>query len=278
MSQDAEAAFEIIQSRGVTEQVEVAFVLGTGLGNMADAIENPISIPYSELPEFPKLTVSGHDGNLVIGKLEDTTVAFMQGRSHYYEHGDPRAMAAPLETLAMLGVHSLILTASAGSTKSDFYPGTMMLITDHINFNGLNPLVGVSSDGGFVSLTEAYDPRLAKRLRRAVLRAGATLHEGTYMWFAGPSFETPAEIKMARLLGADVVGMSIVPEVILARRIGLRVAAIALITNFGAGFQGGDPSHAQTRETAAQGAIGLRRLLRAFLRTKEEAWGVGREL
>ena len=272
MNNDAEAALEVIQSRGVLDQVEVAFVLGTGLGNMAEAVENPITIPYADLPGFPKLTISGHDGRLVIGKLEDTTVAFMQGRSHYYENGDSRAMASPLETLALLGVHTLILTASAGSTNSSFYPGAMMLVSDHINFNGLNPLIGVASDGGFVSMTEAYDPRLARRLKRAVLRAGVTLHEGVYMWFAGPTFETPAEIKMARMLGADAVGMSIVPEVILAKRLALRVAAIAMLTNFGAGFQSGNPNHSQTREVAAQGAIGLKRLLRAFLRTKEEAW------
>ncbi len=273
MSNDAEAAVEVIQSRGASDPIEVAFVLGTGLGNMAEAIVNPVAIPYSELPGFPKLSISGHDGRLVLGKMEDTNVAVMQGRSHYYENGDPRAMNGPLETLAMLGAHTVILTASAGSVKHDFFPGGLMLVTDHVNFNGLNPLIGVASDGGFVSLTEAYDPRLNKRLKRAVIRAGVTLHEGVYMWFAGPSFETPAEIKMARALGADAVGMSIVPEVIIARRLGVRVAAVTLLTNFGAGFQGGNPSHSQTRDAAAQGAIGLRRLLRAFLRTKEEAWG-----
>ena len=252
-------------------------MLGTGLGNMAEAVENPVSIPYADLPGFPKLSISGHDGRLVLGKLEDTSVAIMQGRAHYYENGDPRAMASPLETMALLGVHTLVLTASAGSTNSSFYPGAMMLVTDHINFNGLNPLIGVASDGGFVSLTEAYDPRLIKRFKRAVLRAGVSLHEGVYMWFAGPTFETPAEIKMARTLGADAVGMSIVPEVILARRLALRVAAVAMLTNFGAGFQSGNPSHTQTREVAAQGAIGLRRLIRAFLRTKEEAWIANKE-
>ncbi len=277
MSNDIEAAADLIASRGALDSLEVVFVTGTGLGNMTEGIENPVTIPYADIPGFPKLTVSGHDGKLVVGKLEDTSVAFLQGRSHYYEHGDPRAMAAPLETMALLGAHTLVLTASAGSVKSDFYPGAMMLVNDHINFNGLNPLVGVASDGGFLSLIDAYDPRLIRRMKRAVLRAGVTLHEGVYMWFAGPTFETPAEVKMARILGADALGMSIVPEVILARRIGLRVVALAMLTNFGAGFQGGAPTHAQTRETAAQGAISLRRLLRAFLRTKEEAWGASKD-
>jgi purine-nucleoside phosphorylase len=197
----------------------------------------------------------------------------MLGRAHYYETGDPRAMAAPLETLALLGTHSLLLTAAAGSLKADFFPGTLALVTDHINFSVQNPLIGLASDGGFVSLTETYDQRLMKRLKRATIRGGVTLHEGVYMWFSGPSFETPAEIRMARILGADLVGMSIVPEAILARRLGLRVAAVSVITNFGAGFSGGNPSHTQTKEVAMQGAIALRRLVRAFLKTKEDAWG-----
>lgn len=265
-------AAERINERAGMDPVEVAVVLGTGLGSLTDALEDPVSIPYSELPGFPKINVSGHEGKLVIGRQEGTRIAYLQGRSHYYETGDPRCMAPPLETLAMLGCHSLILTASVGSLKADFYPGTLVLVTDHINYNGLNPLIGVASDGGFVSLTEAYDPRLIKRLKRATVTAGVGLHEGVYMWYSGPSFETPAEIKMARMLGAAVVGMSVVPEVILARRLALRVAAVTIVTNFGAGFQGGNPTHAGTRDVAAQGSIGLKRLIRSFLRTKEEAW------
>jgi purine-nucleoside phosphorylase len=266
------AAADVINERAGFDPIEVAVVLGTGLGNMVDVVEEPVSIPYSDLPGFPQVSISGHDGRLVVGTQEGTRIAYMQGRAHYYEKGDSRCMASPLETLAMLGVHTLLLTASVGSLKADFYPGALVLVTDHINFNGLNPLIGVASDGGFVSLTDAYDPRLIKRMKRATISANVQLHEGTYMWFAGPSFETPAEVKMARSLGADVVGMSIVPEVILARRLALRVAAVNIVTNFGAGFQGGNPTHAGTREVASQGAIGLKRLLRSFLRTKEEAW------
>jgi purine-nucleoside phosphorylase len=266
------AAADVINERAGFDPIEVAVVLGTGLGNMVDGLEDAVSIPYADLPGFPQVTISGHDGRLVVGKQEGTRIAYMQGRSHYYEKGDPRCMASSLETLAMLGVHTLILTASVGSLKADYFPGTLVLVTDHINFNGLNPLIGVASDGGFVSMTDAYDPRLIKRLKRATISANVQLHEGVYMWFAGPSFETPAEIKMARSLGAEVVGMSIVPEVILARRLALRVAAVNIVTNFGAGFQGGNPTHAGTREVAAQGAIGLKRLLRSFLKTKEEAW------
>jgi purine-nucleoside phosphorylase len=148
-------------------------------------------------------------------------------------------------------------------------------VTDHINFNGLNPLIGMAAEGGFVSLTEAYDKRLLRRLKQAGAGSGVSVHEGVYMWFSGPTFETPAEVKVARLLGADVIGMSIVPEVILARRLALRVAAIAVVTSFAAGFSGGNPTHGETRQQALSGLISLRRLLRAFLKTKEEGWSSG---
>jgi purine-nucleoside phosphorylase len=268
MSNDAEAAYEAILARGVLG-AEVAFILGTGLGNMADAVENPIAIPYTDLPGFPHLTVSGHDGQLIFGTQEGVSVVYMQGRAHYYEKGIPNCMETPLETLALLGAQIVVLTAAVGSLNADFYPGNLILITDHINLNGVNPLIGAGGDGGIISLVDAYDQRLARRFKRATLTAGVNIREGVYMWFSGPSFETPAEVKMARLLGADVVGMSVVPEVILARRIGLRTAAVGIVSNFGAGFQGGNPSHVETRQTAAQGAITLKRLLRSFLRIKE---------
>lgn len=273
MTDATEAAVEVIQRRAGHVPTEFAFVLGTGLASVLETLEDQVVIPYADLPGFPQGTISGHEGQLVIGTQDGFRVAYMLGRAHYYEMGDPRSMAVPLETLALLGTHSLLLTASAGSLKADFFPGTLALVTDHINFSGRNPLIGLASDGGFVSLTETYDARLMKRLKRATIRAGVTLHEGVYMWFSGPSFETPAEIRMARTLGADLVGMSIVPEAILARRLGLRVAAVSVITNFGAGFSGGNPSHTQTKEVAMQGAIALRRLVRAFLKTKEDAWG-----
>jgi purine-nucleoside phosphorylase len=145
-------------------------------------------------------------------------------------------------------------------------------ITDHINFNGFNPLIGTAFDGSFLSLAEAYDPRLLKRLKRAGAGGGVNLHEGVFLWFAGPSLETPAEIKVARMLGADLVGMSIVPEVILARSLGLKVAAVAVIINSRGGPASGNPANMQTKDFAIQGAVGLRRLIRAFLKTKEQAF------
>ncbi len=268
---DGEQAATLLKERGVTGPVDVAIVLGTGLGAIADAVENAVSIPYADIPGFPASEVSGHTGRLVVGTWEKARVAIMQGRFHYYENGDAAAMRTPLETLAQLGVQTLILTNSAGSMHPDWYPGSMALIMDHINLSGLNPLIGSTGDDRFVSLNDAYDKNLRVRLRRAAVQGGVTaLREGVYMWFPGPSFETAAEIKIAKLLGADLVGMSTVPEVILARRLGLRVAAISVITNFATGLSGGSPTHAETKNIALSGSIGLKRLLRAYLRGRED--------
>ncbi len=272
MTTQAEAAVEVLRSRGIIEPVEIGISLGPQLGALADNLEDPISVAYSELPGFPTIERSTAEGRLIVGSLEGTRIACLQGRSHFYETGDPTLMATPLETLAMLGVSNLLIASTAGSVNADFYPGHLVLITDHINFNGLNPLIGLASAGGFVSLTEAYDKGLLRRLKQAAGGSGVTVHEGIFMWFSGPSFETPSEVKMARMLGADVIGMSLVPEVILARRLALRVGAIAVITTFGAGFSGGNPTHAEVREQALSGLISLRRLTRAFLKAKDEDW------
>lgn len=268
---DSQRALEVLRDRGVTEPVEIAIVLGTGLGTIADAVENPTIVPYADLPGFPSASVSGHEGRLVIGPWDGTRIAVMQGRAHFYETGNAAVMASPLETLSLLGVRTLILTNSAGSMHPDWYPGSIALISDHINFSGANPLIGASGDDRFVPLADAYDRHLRNRLRRAAASAGTpALREGVYMWFAGPSFETAAEVKVAKLLGADLVGMSTVPEVILARRLGLRVAALSVITNFATGIGGGNPTHTETKNVALSGSIGLKRLLRAFVRARED--------
>jgi purine-nucleoside phosphorylase len=275
MTTQPEAAVEVLRSHGIVEPVGLAIGVGPQLGALAENLENAIGVPFSDLPGFPEIQGHAGEGRLLVGTLEGTRIACLQGRSHFYESGDPTLMAVPLETLAMLGVSNLLIASTAGSVNADFYPGHLVLVTDHINFNGLNPLIGIASEGGFVSLTEAYDKRLLRRLKLAGAGAGVTVHEGIYMWFSGPSFETPAEVKMARMLGADVIGMAIVPEVILARRLALRVAAIAVVTSFGAGFSGGNPSHAETRQQALSGLISLRRLVRAFVKTKDEGWSLG---
>ena len=265
------AALETLRAHGIHGPIGTAIVLGTGLGPLADEAQNAIAVPFSALPGFPHSGVSGHAARLVVGTVAGLRVAMLQGRAHYYERGDPRAMAVPLETLAALGVHTLVLTNACGGLREDWPPGSLVALNDHINYSGMDPLIGVTADTRFVSMTNAYDPRLRARMLQAAQIAGVKLQEGVYMWFSGPSFETPAEIRMARVLGADLVGMSTVPEVILARHLGLRVAAVSLVTNFGAGMHGSSPSHGETKEVAARGGEALKALIREFLRTTNDA-------
>ncbi len=272
MSALFEEAIDVLESYGVPRSIDIAVVLGTGIGAVADTAASAITVPYAELPGFPKTTVAGHAGQLTYVVQDDMHVIYLQGRGHFYEDGDAACMASALATIAGLGVNSLVLTCAAGSVRADIYPGNLALITDHINLTGRNPLIGMAAGGEFVNLVDAYDKRLLRRMRRAAAATGVTLQEGVYMWFSGPSFETPAEIKMARLLGADLVGMSVVPEVILARRLGLRVSALAVVTNFGAGFSGGSPSHSETQSVALAGTVALKRLLRTFIKMKDDGW------
>ncbi|MCA1490030.1 purine-nucleoside phosphorylase [Sinorhizobium alkalisoli] len=243
-------------------------VLGSGLGALVEAAAEPLRIPYADIPDFPVSSVSGHAGELVVGKLGDVPVAMLSGRVHYYERGDAGAMRLPIETLKRIGVENLILTNSAGSLREDMPPGSVMRIADHIAFSGSNPLIGVESDSRFVGMTNAYDAALSERMEEAADRLSIPLWRGVYMWFSGPSFETPAEIRMARIMGADAVGMSTVPEVILARFFGLRVAAASVITNFGAGMTGTELSHEETKEMAPLGGERLSALLREMIASK----------
>ena len=245
---------------------ELAIVLGSGLGPMAAEVEDAIRIPYGELPGFPRSGVTGHAGEVVAGTLAGRPVLLLAGRAHYYEHGDAAVMRPVLETLAGIGIGKLILTNAAGSLKPEMPAGSVMLVTDHINFSGSNPLFGEPSEQRFVGMTEAYDARLRAALEKAAAATGTLLHKGVYMWFSGPSFETPAEIRMARVLGADAVGMSTVPEVILARFLGLRVAACSVITNLGAGMTGNELSHDETKDVAPLGGRQLSTVLKHALR------------
>ncbi|UDL96097.1 purine-nucleoside phosphorylase [Lichenihabitans sp. PAMC28606] len=265
MTTDSLRARAVLRERGVTQPLDLGIVLGTGLGSIADELTDAIIVPYADLPGFPSGHVSGHVGQLAVGRLGGLPVAIMQGRAHYYEAGNPAAMASPLRTLAALGVGTMMLTNSAGSVQPGWTPGTLALIADHINVSGLNPLIGATADDRFVPLANAYDADLRSMLRAIAIEARIEpLHEGTYMWFAGPSFETPAEVRVAKLLGADLVGMSTVPETILARQMGLRVAAVSVITNFATGISGGDPNHAETKAVARLGSDALRRLTRGL--------------
>jgi purine-nucleoside phosphorylase len=241
---------------------KAALVLGSGLGGLVDEVEQAIRIPYSELPGFPTSGVTGHAGEVVAGRFAGTPVLMLAGRAHYYEHGDAAAMRPVIGTLEGIGITHLILTNAAGSLEPDMPPGSVMLITDHINFSGSNPLFGEPTDRRFVGLTEAYDAAIRAAIEKAAAATGIQLRTGVYMWFSGPSFETPAEIRMARVLGANAVGMSTVPEVILARFYGMRVAACSVITNLAAGMTSGELSHQETKDMAPLGGKRLAAILR----------------
>ena len=256
---------EVIQARAGAEPVQMGLILGSGLGHLADAVEG-VAIPYADLPGFPHVAVSGHNPNLVVGMLEGVRVAVFGAREHYYESGNPAAMRPALECLKALGAGSLIVTNAAGSMRPDIRPGDLMLLNDHINFSGLNPLIGEKTDARFVPMTAAHDPDMRAALRASAEAVGVALPEGVYAWYSGPSFETPAEIRAIRMLGGDAVGMSTVPEVILARFLGLRVAAISTITNMAAGLSDEQISHEHTKAMAPLGAAKLEQVLRHYLR------------
>lgn len=249
----------------------VGMILGSGLGDLAEEVEDAVRLPYSHLTGFPVSTVSSHGSELVAGSMEGVAVVVLSGRAHYYESGRPDVMRTPIETLKALGCDTLLLTNSAGSLREEFQPGSAMLITDHINWSGMNPLIGEEDESRFLDMSRAYDEDLRQSLLRAAKKEKVTLGQGVYMWFSGPSFETPAEIRMARTLGADAVGMSTVPEVILARFLGMRVAAISTITNYGAGLQAHALSHSETKSTALTAVDRLKRLIRCFLKDLSNA-------
>lgn len=242
---------------------ETALVLGSGLGGVIDAVDVESRHPFSDIKDFPISKVSGHSAEVIAGKLNGHKIIVLSGRVHYYEDGNPAAMRGPIEALKNVGVKRLILTNSAGSTNPDMAPGSIMQIKDHINFSGTNPLFGEPTDKRFVGLTTAYDKSLRKKFRGHAKQLDIKLHRGVYMWFSGPSFETPAEIKMARRMGADAVGMSTVPEVILARFYDMDVAAFSIITNYAAGMTGAELSHTETKDVAPMGGKKIAQLLSA---------------
>jgi purine-nucleoside phosphorylase len=260
-------AVDVLVERLQGRTPKIALVLGSGLGGLVDQVDDAVRISYGDLPGFPRSGVTGHAGEVVAGSFAGTEILMLAGRAHYYEHGDASVMRPVIEALAGLGIERLLLTNAAGSLDIDMPPGSVMLITDHINFSGSNPLFGEPTDRRFVGLTEAYDAGLRKAIETAAAETGIGLHKGVYMWFSGPSFETPAEIRMARGFGANAVGMSTVPEVILARFCGLRVAACSVITNYGAGMTGAELSHQETKDVAPLGGSRLGTILRKAFET-----------
>lgn len=233
---------------------ELALVLGSGLGALAEELEQAVRIPYEDIPSFPLSTAPGHAGQFVAGVLHGKKVLCMQGRFHYYEGHEMSAIALPVRVIKALGCRALVLTNAAGGVNWDFTVGDFMLITDHINFMGANPLRGVNADDigpRFCDMTHVYTPELQDTARKVAAEQGVSLQQGVYLGYMGPSFETPAEIRAFRILGADAVGMSTVPEAIAASHCGLPVLGLSLITNMAAGMAGKRLSGQEVLEIAA---------------------------
>jgi xanthosine phosphorylase len=278
MLDTAQTVAKQVASRAGFEKPRVAVVLGSGLGEIADSVKLPLVIPYANLPGFPVSGVSGHAGRMVLGRLGGLPVVVMQGRVHLYEgmrHDDIKTF---VRTLKHLGCETIFVTNAAGSLRRDMAPGSLMMVNDHINLIPGNPLIGPNDDAygdRFPTLEDAYDPDLRDRLTRAAERLDIKLRDGVYVGCLGPSFETPAEIRAYARLGGDAVGMSTVPEVIVARHCGLRVAALSVITNFAAGLGDSAPhGHAETLSEASKAATNVERLLTGFL--EEYAQGTAR--
>lgn len=263
-------AAKLLRERHGIGSCRFGLILGSGLGPLADRVTDAKAVSYEELPDFPRPGVGGHRGRLVAGTLGGKQVAVLQGRSHFYEHGKADAMRGALETLRAIGCTAVILTNAAGSLRHEAGPGSLGLIRDHIALAPGNPLIGLSGDDRFVDMTNAYDPDLRTRLLAASLRLGDRLYEGIYAWFSGPSFETPAEIRAAGILGADFVGMSTAPETILCRWLKLRVAGLSLVTNHAAGLSDTVLSHEETQARAAKAGGRLAAIIENFLENESD--------
>ena len=246
----------------------IAIVLGSGLGAFAEGLEGARGLGFADLPHFPAATVLGHKGRLVFGVVREVGVLALQGRIHGYEGHDAATVAFPARVLGVLGARALVVTNAAGAANPAFQPGDLMRITDHLNLTGRNPLTGPNEDGlgpRFPDLSRAYDPRLAEALDASATEAGLSLRHGVYAQFAGPSYETPAEVRMAQKLGADAVGMSTVPEVIAAAHQGLPCCGISCITNHAAGITQERLTHQEVVEVARRVEGNFLRLLRALV-------------
>lgn len=244
------SAVQQVRARAPRAQPRIAIVLGSGWGGLTTQLRDPLRLRYDELPGFPQATVLGHSGEFWLGRIGAHEVAVMSGRKHAYENGDVKGMQLPIQTLRALGCEVLVQTNAAGSLRAEMAPGSLMVLADHINPSQRSPLVGAGGSERFVSMLDAYDPELRATAHAVAARSGVELHEGVYVWALGPQFETPAEIRMFRHWGADAVGMSTVPETILARHAGMRVLALSLLTNMAAGLSQEAPSHAHTLSQA----------------------------
>ena len=248
---------------------KIAIILGSGLGGLAAKVESPVVLAYKDLPGFPVLTVAGHAGQLIIGQLNGVPVIVLNGRKHFYETSDAYPLKVMIRSMQAVGVETLFLSNAAGSLRPHIKVSELMLITDHINFLGLNPLVGPNDETfgpRFFPMADAWDPALGAKLKAVARQQGVTLHQGVYVAFRGPSFETPAEIRMAQGWGGDAVGMSSVPDCLIARHCGMKVAGVSCITNMGAGMSDEKLSHAHTLENASKGAGAFEKLVIAAVK------------
>lgn len=246
----------------------VGVILGSGLGELADNVENAVSLPYAEIPQFHAPTVTGHSGRLVLGRVKQVPVAILQGRIHLYEGHSPDSVVLPVRTLAKLGIQTLILTNAAGGINPDFKPGDLMIIRDHLNLQGTNPLLGPNDDElgpRFPDMSDTYKPALCALIEKIAGEEGITIRNGVYAGMLGPTYETPAEIRMLWTLGADAVGMSTVAEATAAHHMGVDVCGISLITNMAAGLSVTKLSHEEVKETAERSKEYFIRLVKSVI-------------
>jgi xanthosine phosphorylase len=259
----------LILSRLGNLKPKIAIILGSGLGGLGDKVQAAVKIPYRDLPGFPIPTIIGHSGELIAGKLNGVDVIALKGRKHFYETDDPYPLKTMIRTMKAVGIETLFVSNAAGSLRADIGVSQLMMITDHINYMAVNPLIGANDDDfgpRFPPMTDAWEPGLREKLKDAAKNTGVKLHEGVYIAFRGPTFETPAEIRMAITLGAQAVGMSSVPDCVIARHCGLKVVGCSLITNMGAGLSDEKLSHAHTLEMAARGAADFEKLVAEFVK------------
>jgi purine-nucleoside phosphorylase len=253
---------------------QIGFVLGSGLGTLSDALTDVTSIPFADMPGWPEASAPGHAGVLLLGQLEGMPAICLKGRLHMYEGYSERLIVEPVLLMGRLGARTVMLTNAAGGVNAAYVPGTLMMLSDHLNLTGRNPLIGPNDDAlgpRFPDLVDAWSPRLRALMRQAAVDEGVAIEEGVYAGLTGPTYETPAEIRMLRTLGADAVGMSTVLEAIVARWAGMELVGVSLVTNPGAGLTGEPLSHDEVLAVAAEAGPGFTALVRRFVRLFAEA-------
>lgn len=266
LTEKIQQAVEYLE-RHISIKPDIAIILGSGLGALADDVECSEIVSYADIPFWPRSTVFGHAGRLVAGYLSGKPVIIMQGRVHYYEGYNMEEVTFPTRVLGCFGAKSLVVTNASGGINTEIPPGTLCVITDHINYMGTNPLIGENLDDfgpRFPDMTYSYDVEYINKLEASAAKVNIRLERGVYMGFSGPSFETPAEIKMARILGADLAGMSTVPEVIAANHMGMRVCGISCVANFASGIMDAKLTHTEVLEVMSESSDSIIRLLKAF--------------